>query len=203
MAHEQTQWFRGTSGMVWGILAFVIAAGVIALDLAGGWHVQVVLGALLFAVLAYASLIRPRIGVQRDRLILDQMFSTTEIPMAAVRSTSIGRTFEAKTASHSYVSAAVGRSLRQALKGQVVRDTQLKRGGTVELPPTKPNEMSYADFVVERIHGRAVEARERAHIEDASPEQAELDAQVRRTWAWPEIAATAVLLVAFVVSFFV
>jgi hypothetical protein len=203
VADEQTQWFRGTSGLVWGIVALVMAAAVMALDIAAGLDVPVVIGSLLFAALAYAALIRPRIGVGSDELILDHMFSTVRIPVAAVRSIAIGRTFEARTVDGAYVSAAVGRSLRQALKGRVIRDTQLRRGEPLPPPPhTKPTEMSYADFVVERIHGLAVAARERAHIEDASPEQERLSEQVRRTWAWPEIVAVVVLAAAFVVSLF-
>lgn len=222
MDDEQTQWFRGTNGMVWGTLAFVIAAGVIALDIASGWHPPVGLGGLLFAVLAYVSLIRPRIGVGREELVLDHMFSTVRIPVAAVDSVAVGRTFEARVAGRSYVSAAVNRSLRDALRGRDIRGAeftsgarpnsfrQMLRGRSQVSPPARPepprskqHEVSYADFVVERVHSSAANARERAGIASDSPRLAQLAEEVRRTWAWPEIIAVAVIAVVFVVSIFV
>jgi hypothetical protein len=213
VADEQTQWFRATNGMVWGVLALVIAAAVIVLDVLGGWHPPVVVGAVLFAALTYVAMIRPRVGVRSDELVLDHMFSTMRIPVAAVDSIAVGRTFEARVAGRSYVSAAVSRSVRQALRGQTVSNRGLRGGGAGESPlrPSaaveesagKQHQMSYADFVVERVHASATYARERAGIAEHSPQQAELAARVRRVWAWPEIVGVAVLAVAFVVSFFV
>lgn len=200
MTDEKTQWFRGTSGFVWGILALILAAVLIVVDVIGGWDAPVVTGGLLFGVLAYLALIRPRIGVARDELVLDHMLTTVRIPVAAVQGIAISRMCEVRAGGRRYLSAAVSRSVRQALRREVVRDSPLQRRVPVEEPKAKAADISYADFVAGRIHAVAHDARERAGIAAGSAEQTRLADGVRRTWAWPEVVVLSVVAVAFVVS---
>lgn len=184
MAEQRAEWYRGTSSWVWGILALFAAAVVIVLDLLDGWHLAVLAGALLFALLSYVAIIRPRVGVQDGDLVLHHMYSTQRIPVAAVETVSVGRTLEVTAGGRHYISAAVGRTLRQAFKGSGPRDPQ----------------KNYADFVEDRVLWHASDARQAAGIQQDSPEQFALAEDVRRTWAWPWIGATVVLVVLLVVA---
>ena len=183
MAEQPTEWFRGTGSWIWGILAFVVAALIIVLDLVGGGDLAVVAAALLFALLAYVAVLRPRVGVQGGDLVLHHMYSTQRLPVAAVETVTVRRTFQATAGGRRYVSAAVSRSMRGALR----------RG---DRDPAR----NYADFVEDRVLHHAAEARDLAGIPARSDQQRALADDVRRTWAWPWLAATGVLVVALVVT---
>ena len=184
MSQAPGEWFRGSSNGVWAIVALVAVVAVIVGDAVSGWHLAVTLGAVLFGLLAYATFVRPRVGVERGELVLHHLYSTQRLPVAAVESVAIGRTFEATAAGRHYVSSAIMRPLRQAISLQ---------------GPATP-ETSYPDFVEARIRSLADDARATAGIARESEEQWALAEDVRRTWDWPLIGVTVVVAVAFVVA---
>jgi len=184
VAEQGAEWFRGTSSWVWGALALLAAAIVIVIDGVDGWDLAVIAAALLFAVLSYVAIIRPRVGVEAGDLVLHHMYSTQRLPVAAVETVAIGRTLEATAGGRHYVSAAVGRSLRASFKSNGPRDPQ----------------KNYADFVEDRILHLADQARVEAGIRRESEEQFALAEDVRRTWAWPWVAVTGVLVVLLVLG---
>lgn len=181
------EWYRGTSSWVWAALALIAVVVVIGIDIADGWHWPIFFATLLFAVLAYVAILRPRVGIEGGDLVLHHMYSTQRLPVAAVETVSIGRTFEATAGGRHYVSAAVSRSLRAVFKGSGRRDPQA----------------NYADFVEERVLLLASDARVQAGVRQDSDEQFALADDVRRTWSWPLIAATVAPAAALAVSLLV
>jgi len=178
------EWFRGTSNIVWAVIALAAVAALVIGDATAGWHPPVTFGALLFGIVAYAAFLRPRVGVEDGDLVVRRLYSTQRVPVAAVETVTIGRTFEATAGGRHYVSSAVMRPLRQAL--------------TLKGDPTP--EKSYPDFVESRILRLADDARAAAGVRWESEAQWALAEDVRRTWAWPLIGLTLAVAVAFVVA---
>jgi len=191
VAEEVVETFRATSGRVMGTLALVMVAGVVVVALwPGGQGIAayVVWGALLAGVLTWAAMLRPSLWVTETRLVMRNMLSTISIPLAAIEDVVVRQVCAVRAGERRYVSPAVGRTMRE------VRPDRRQKDGT------KPDTMPYAVFVEDRIHRLAEQARERAGIARMSDEQLALAADVRRDWAWPEIAALAITLVGLVVA---
>lgn len=184
MAQARGEWFRGTSNVVWAGVALAAVLVFVVGDALGHWHPQVTFGALLFGALAYAAFLRPQVGVVDGDLVLRHLYSTQRVPVAAVESVAIGRTFEATAGGRHYVSSAVMRPLRQA----------------VSLKGAPRPEKSYPDFVESRILRLADDARAMAGVKRESDAQWALAEDVRRSWDWPLMALTVALAVAFVVA---
>ncbi|NYI75434.1 hypothetical protein [Nocardioides panzhihuensis] len=180
---QPEEWFRNSSSTVWGLLSMGAALAVIVIDAVTGWHPETTAAGLLFALVAYAAFIRTRVGVSKGDFVLHHLFSTVRFPMAALESVSVGRTLGAYAGGRTYVSGAVGRPLREAVKKK--RDH-------------KPLS-NHADFIEERLNSLAQDARDRRRIKKDSDEQFALAEDVRRSWDWPLIAATAAVAVTFVV----
>ncbi|MFT4083468.1 MAG: hypothetical protein QM638_12870 [Nocardioides sp.] len=175
------EWFRGTNGVVWGAVVAVAVVAVVVLDLGAGAHPAVICGALAFACLCYAALIRPRIGLVDDDLVVHHLYSTQRLPIAAVEQVAVGRTTAVSVGGRRYLSGAVSRPRRQ------VRSA-------------RPRETTYPDYVEQRLTDAASLARHEAGIAPRSAEQRALADQVTRSWDWPLIVVNVVLVVAFVVT---
>lgn len=184
MTQQHGEWFRGTSNAVWTGLAAVAAGALIIGDAVTDWHAAVTLGGLLFILLAYVAFLRPVVGVADGDLVLRHLYSTQRVPVAAIETVTIGRTFQASAAGRHYVSSAIMRPLRQAVRLS---------------GPAHP-EKSYPDFVESRILHLAEEARTSAGVARESDAQWALAEDVRRTWSWPLIALTLGLAIAFVLA---
>jgi hypothetical protein len=182
---QQVEWFEA-SGRLGGVVTLVLCAVAAVVCVVEGADAAAVAGIVLFAVLAYASLLRPRIGTSPDDLIYRRMFSDLTVPLAAISEMRVGRVFEVTVGKRRLASPAVGRSLRRTVRRQ----------------PRDPFKI-YADLVEDQTHDRMDAARARAGVTIGSTAQRELAAGVRRTWAWPEIGAALVALVAFVVTLLV
>lgn len=188
-ASEQVvEQFRPTSGRITGALGLVLAGAVIVVGLLDRdqFPILLVAVALLGAALIWSSMLRPRMWVTPDHLVLRNMVTTTRIPLAAVERVAVRQLVAIDAGERRYYSPAIGRSLRQSL------------------PTTKAKNQtattSYPVFVEERLHHLVDEARVRTGVKPYSDEQLELAARVERTWAWPEIAALALGAVAVVVA---
>lgn len=180
---QPEEWFRNSSSTVWGLISMAAALVVIVLDAVTGWHLETTVGGLLFALVAYAAFIRTKVGVSEGDFVLHHLYSTVRFPMAALESVSVGRTLGAYAGGRTYVSGAVGRPLREAVKKN--RDH-------------KPLS-NHADFIEERLNSLAQDARDRRRIKQDSDEQFALAEDVRRRWDWPLIALTAAVAVVFAV----
>jgi len=198
MREEPVERFRPTGGLVSGVLAlgFVVTVVVLGLaDLAEGFPLPVVTAALVMGVLVWAAMLRPRVWATADELVLRNMLTTAFIPLAAIEAVVVRQVMAVSAGGRRYVSAAIGkpRSKRARWGGRGTRETPF---GSVR----KPGEPAYADFVADRISHLAESARARQGIALCSAEQQALAAGVRRTRAWPEIAALVLACLLFVAS---
>jgi|GEM_PF-5261026 len=168
-------WFNA-SGRVTGVVGLVLCLATLVLCVIHRVDLAIVIGLLLFAVMIYAALLRPRVGTTTDLLVYRRMFSDLFIPLAAIGHVRVARYFEVTVRGRRFVSPAVGRSLRK----------------TVFRQPRDPLTV-YADLVEDQTHQRIRDARSML-APDADP------GDVRRTWAVPEIVVALVLLAAFAVA---
>ena len=185
--------FKATSGRVTGVIALVSAAVVLLLPVVDrgldvpAWLLWM---AATGAVLAWASMLKPAIWVHGDDLVLRNMLETVTIPLAAVEQIAVRQVTAVRAGEKRYVSPAIGKSWRQALKSGKRRDAGHA--------PT-----SYAETFEDRVWQLADDARARLGIANTSDEQLELARQVRRQPAWVEIVALVVTLTGFVVTLIV
>ena len=190
--------FIGVLGVVTAVVIFVAAAMARSTDTALG----VALLAALGGVLAWASLLRPAVWLTAEDLVLRGMFQTDRIPLAAIDRVVITQVLAVSAGGKRYVSPAIGHSVRDTAMARR-RPGGLEQQG-IDALEAQANAVSagargaYQAHVEERIRQVSREARERAGVGPGTAEQEAL-AEVRRTWAWPEIAGTVVLAAAFVI----
>jgi len=187
--------FTPTSGRFSGI-AGLITAGVVLILAVLGWDTGTPLGvaivALLGGLLVWAAMLRPALWTTGNDLVMRGMFGTHWIPLAAIDTVIVTQVLAVKVGEQRYVSPVIGYTVRQTMRSKV-RDA---RSPTSSAPaPTQEHQA----FVEARIAYVAQDARDRLGIRKGSPEQQALAAGVRHTWAWPELVAAAVLVLAFVV----
>ena len=194
---EVVERFKPTSGQVLGWIGLTLVALVVVIGLVDrthGFPPPVVAGALVLGVLDWAAMLKPRVLVVGRWLVLRNMLETTRIPLAAVEEIAVQQVLAVRVGERRFVSPAVGRSLRQALK---------TRGGpapTAAAVEARDATASYPDFVEERIRHLADEARTLEGVARYSAEQDALGAQVRREPALLEIGLLVLTTVAFVVT---
>lgn len=181
---QPEEWFRNSSSTAWGFLSAGAAIAVVVIDAATGWHPETTAGGVLFALVAYAAFIRTKVGVSEGDFVLHHLYSTVRFPMAALESVSVGRTLGAYAGGRTYVSGAVGRPMREAVKGSKREHKPLS---------------NHADFIEDRLNALAQDARDRRRIKRDSDEQFALAEDVRRSWDWPLIGVTLAVAVVFAV----
>ena len=108
------------------------------------------------------------------------MFSTHRVPLAAIDTVVVTQVLAVKVGDQRFVSPVIGYTVRQTMKAQGARraGADRRRSGPAQ---------DHQAFVEARIAYVAQDARDRLGIRKGSPEQQALAADVRRTWAWPEI----------------
>ena len=141
----------------------------------------------------WVAILRPEVAIAGDRLVLRNPLNTVDIPLAAIEQIAVRRWLAVRVGDRTLTNAGISRSRRQG-----VRDDQRQDVTGIEIAA-----LSYGAIVERRIQRQAQDARDRQGITMYSDEQLALAADVRRTWAWPEIAALAVLPVAVVVMMLV
>lgn len=193
MSTESTETFRPTSGRVTGVLALVAVVGIVVLGVLEPFPAPVVAGALVVGVLVWASMLKPRVVVADRRLVLRNMLETVSIPLAAVEELAVRQVLAVRVGEKRYVSPAIGRSWRSALKSGRPRSEATKGEGAVR-------DASYPDVVENRIRQLVDDDRAQRGIARYSPEADVLAADVRRQPAWLEIGLLAATLVALVVT---
>ena len=183
--------FRPTSGRIVGTVGVLIAAAVVVIgivDREHGFSLPVVFAALFLGILAWAAMLRPGLWATQDELVMRNMLETVHIPLGAIEQIAVRQVLAVSAGEQRYLSPAVGRSRRQAIRANRPSDAA-----------ADPAE-SYPAFVEERISRLAEDARARQGIALLSDEQLELARGVRRQRAWPEIAGLVAAAVGFVVS---
>jgi hypothetical protein len=185
---DRVEYFKPTSGRLMGVVGLLAGLAVIVLVLIDGLHgsdLAVILATAFFGVLVWAAMLRPRVGVSQDVLVLRNMVTEAKIPLAAIEQLGLRQVLAVRAGDRRFVSPAVGRSLR----------AMRKDAGTAPDPIS-----NYCDFVEERIRYRMEDARARSGIALMSDEQLALASGVRREWAWPEALALVVTGVGFVLT---
>ncbi|MFC7495087.1 MULTISPECIES: hypothetical protein [unclassified Nocardioides] len=197
--------FQPTSGRLSGFLGLLLAGVVLVLAVYawdGGTPLGIAIAALLGGVLVWAALLRPALWATRRDLVMRGMFHTDRVPLAAIDRVVVTQVLTVVVGERKLISPVVGYSLRQLTKGRA-----RIRAAAEEAPDPQsaaPPETRFQQaFAESRITHLAGAARESAGIRQGSPEQQALAADVRRTWAVPELTAAALLVVAFVVWLFV
>jgi hypothetical protein len=127
-------------------------------------------------------MLRPSMWVTDRDLVFRSVFHTDTVPLAAIDNVAVGRVTAVSVDDKRYVSPVIGYSVRQTVK-------QRARANNPDARTTSAAD-TYQVFVEERITHLAKEARER---------YGDAPVGVRRTYAWPEIAGTVVLVAAFLV----
>jgi hypothetical protein len=181
-----------------GTLTAVLAA-LVALAFVLAWAIDIhrvplwVPGvALLGAVVVWISTVRPRVRVENHELVLQNMLTTTYLPLASIEEVAVRQVMAVRAGGKRYVCAGVGRSLRQAMKGSAVERAREQMGGLRgELARVREPGMHYADFVEIRVQELINEDRMRRGVKKFSAEADELATEVRRELAWPVIAGLA------------
>ena len=190
MKQEPVEDFRPSSGRVQGVIAVTAAAGLVVIglrDVDSGFPAPLIAVCLLLGVLAWASMLRPRVWATADDLVMRNMLHTVRIPLAAIHTVVVRQVLAVGVAEGRYVSPAIGQSARATARADA---------GKAKKSATE----SYQVFVRERSGQVADTARSELGVEKHSEEQAALAAGVSRSWAWPEIAALGAGTIALVVT---
>lgn len=197
-ATEPRERFHPTGGRVVGVGTILLALGAVAWGLVSDvFTPPVIAGAAVVAVLAWAALLRPGVDVREDRLVLRNMLETIHVPLGAIEDVAIGQVLAIRAGRKRYVSPAIGRTMRQAMR----KNSPHARGPT-KFQLGQLDRSGYADYVEDRIRRLAADDRLERGVREGSEEQARLAAGVRREPAWPEIVLLALSLAAFVVTLF-
>lgn len=173
----EQEMFRATGGQATGIGGLVLAAAmalfaVTSVDLTIGFPLLAV--AFLLAVLTYAAVLRPRVGLSGTDLVLQQMFGTTRIPLAAIQDVSVRQTAIFRVEGKKYDTPALSRR---------------RIRGISRLRNSEP-EQTVCDLQVDRITTAMADARKRDAVAEGSDEQAALAGAVRQEWSRPMITLT-------------
>ncbi|GHJ61346.1 hypothetical protein NOK12_38640 [Nocardioides sp. OK12] len=189
---EYVEVFKPTSGRFLGVVGLLVCAGVVVIGLVdpgSGFGVTTMAVAVLVGVLVHGSMLKPVVRATDDELEMVNLFETVRLPLAGVETVAVRQVLAVLVGDKRYVSPAVGRTFRQALR---------KPRSTRELAMTPvPGEglvaeegMNYADFVEDRLRELAAQARSRHRVKLGSSEQAALAAQVVRRPALVQIGLT-------------
>lgn len=197
MDEELVEGFRPTSGQVTGVIALVAVAAIVVIamvDRESGLPAPVIAAALLVGVIVWSAMLRPRVWTTEHSLVMRNMFDTTVVPLAAIEEIAVRQVLAVRAGEKRYVSAAIGRSRRQAVRSGRPAPASTDAG---------PAAVNYPDFVEERIRRQADDARAKLGIQRFSDEQAALASGVGRRPAWVELGALCATSVAFVVTLLV
>ena len=177
--------FHATNGRVSGYLG--LGVGVIVLGLAlsagaSGSAPGIAIVALLGLLLVWVVMLRAALWVTREVLVLRGLYRTDHVPLASIDRVEVAQVTTVTAAGVRYQSPVVGYSARQTVRQ---RNAARKSGST----PTATD--AYQVFVEERITSLAGNARDQLGSTPAGAP--------RRSWAWPELVGTVLLVLTFLV----
>jgi hypothetical protein len=186
---EQTaeQRFGPTSGVITGwagvVLATLVGVGVAVEDPSvTGFGVAALVLAL--GVLAWCFLLRPRVLIRGEQLVLRNAFTDQLIPLCAVEDIVVRQTTVVATDDGVYRGIGVGRPLRKIIKE---RAGERRAHGAERATPqrTSLDTAEVPDFMIEQVLAR------KAHAAGSAEEPPHLE------YAVPELVLLAVLLLLF------
>lgn len=182
-----------SSGRLTGWLTLALAAFVLVLAVLEEAALSPVgPAAALVGVLAWASALRPALLVDDDELVLRNMLDTVRVPLAAIEQLAVRQVLVLRCGDKRYVSSAVGRSWRQAMKtSRPAADGETGRSRA---------SMHEADLVEGRLHQLMEDARAAAGVAAYSDDQLALAAGVRREPAWLPIVLVGLASAALVAT---
>jgi hypothetical protein len=202
---DRPEWFQPTSGRFVGTTGVVVAAAVlvlIALDNHDEDTISYAAGVALAAIGCWVLLLRPRVGLTADTLVIRQALRTVHLPLAAIEKLAVSQVLAVWVEGRRFVSPAIGKPLRR-----VVREA--RPGGTpgrLQAELEAGRSMPYVDFVEERIRQQRVDAirtRDAAARRAGAEAAGETPATVRVDPAWAEIVGLGVACVVLLVSLLV
>jgi hypothetical protein len=170
----------GWFGIVLGLVVLVVAMT----DSTFGDTVPLVLGALLLITLVWTVLLRPRVVLRRDGMLLRNAFLDVEVPYGLIDRVTVRSATHVFVGRKRYVGTAVGRSTLR-----MVRDERRGARGLRDVVP--PDAVANADNLPDFLENRVAE-----RLRDASRGEG----TVRRHIAWPELALAVALGLALVVA---
>lgn len=197
-----------SSGRIMGVVAMATLAFLLVVALVPdsglGWRTAVVLG--LLGVVVWTVMLRPRVWITEEALVLRNPLETVELPLAALTGVAVRQVLHVFVDDERFTSPAINRTVRQLMRAdrpagpeQPMAPGMVDQGGRRLLSETAgfgKHDLPYADAVENAILQGMEDARARAGLrrgETADPEQ--VGPVVRRP-AVPEI----VLLVAGVLA---
>lgn len=169
----QVEKFHPTSGRVTGVLGLVVVAAVAVIgviDAGADVPPWLLAGCAFVGVVIWVVLLRPGAQVEGDDLVLRGLVDTCRLPLVAIDNVAVGAVLVVTVDGRRFSNSGIGRSRRQA-----------------RTDDSKSH--------VEQSYGAFIERRITQLVDDAQLRRAE-PGDVRRTWAWPEIAALVVTAVA-------
>ena len=185
MTAPVTERFHATTGQVSGYFALAVTLGILVLAIVPwetGRPVGVAILALLGTLLVWCAMLRPALWATERTLVMRGMFHTDEIPLGSIEQVAVSQVVAVSTGDRRYHSPVVGYTARQKIRTR----RRTARGDA----PTPTAADTYQVYVEERILQLAKEDRERFPA---------LEGGARRTWAWPEIAGSVLLVGAWLV----
>ena len=191
--------FGPTSGQVSGYVGLAIAAftvGYVAVVEPTMTGLKAALGALFFAALAWAVVLRPRVHVIGDRLVLRNAFRDTHVRLAAVEHVTLGQALTVWVDGERHQCLGVSRSGRAQMRAQRRQAAAEQVGAGEALAAAAAHDLAQETYVVRRLR----ELVEGAQRDAGRGEGATATVPVRHTWAWPEVVAAAVTGTAFALS---
>lgn len=179
---EKAERYR-SGGLVTGVIGIVIVVGVIGFGLVAEddglapWAYPLL---LLAGVLAWAVLIRPAVVLHAEELELRNVLHSRWVPYPRITAVAISQVTAVHVGEDRYVGSGFGRSRRT-----LHRDSRALQEADQEGIRARH---SLGWLVEDKIRRRA----DAETFAEPGP--------VRRTWAWPEVAAFAVLALATLVT---
>lgn len=183
-------------------VAGIATAGLVAVVAIADWSelgLPVLGVALLVLALVWTAVLRPRLRIEGETLVLRNSFSTARLPLAGLTSALVQQTFVARVGGRRFTSGAAGRSRRQAMRQpRTTRELAMSPVPGEGLPVD--DGVLYADHIERQIQQRAEAARRERGITHRSREQQALESEIEVTTAWPEIAMVAAAVLVIVVG---
>lgn len=190
---EQIQHFPPSSGRWTGGLGIVLAlavAGVAVTEIGTGWGRATLVGALLAAVVLYAAMLRPRVSLTQDALVLRGMTDTVHLPLVSIEELVVRQLLVVRAGDRRFTNSGLGRSWRT-----LARTPAARSGERIEIH----DGIAPVDFAEERIRQALDDARRVSGVKPWRDQPDETLPPVRRERAWWLVALMGVLAVLFVV----
>jgi len=195
VADQRVEQFTSWGSRVLGGVGVVLALGAVVLGIPGigtTYHPAVYAFCVLASVVLWVALIRPAVAVVGDDLVLHNPLSSVRVPLAAIEHVVVRQWLTVSAGGRRFTSSGVGRSSLQAMRDD-------RRGPVTGVEMAR---LSHGAIVEHRIDKLADEARTLQGVARYSDEQQALADDVRREWAWVEIALLVVAALAFAITLF-